>query len=296
MSHSEYKVRLEAFEGPLDLLLHLVRKAEVDIGAIPLAQIADQYVDHLRGIDRIDIELAGEFLVVAATLLELKSRLLSPPENTADETDVGGGESADALTDPGSELVRKLLEYKKTRDAADELDERAEAWARRGVVGPLGVDAEALRDAAERQIEDVDLEDVGVYDLVEAFAQIIAQVDMSRLGDHHVLLDDDDTPIEEHAEHIVDRLRHATPSELGRRELPLRALFQGKGRGAMIGMFLALLELVRDQRVGVHQDEARAELLLTLNETAGGLSKIGADPIQIEIKPLGPASSRDPIG
>ena len=139
MTTGEYKVRLEAFEGPMDLLLHLVRKAEVDIEAIPLASIADQYVAHLAEIEHIDIDLAGEFLVMAATLLELKSRLLQPPEDGA-QPESESAESAESLTDPGSELVMKLLEYKKTRDAADDLEERADAWTRRGKIGSISID------------------------------------------------------------------------------------------------------------------------------------------------------------
>jgi len=294
MSTGEYKVRLEAFEGPLDLLLHLVRKAEVDIEAIPLASIADQYVEHLAGIERIDIDLAGEFLVMAATLLELKSRLLQPPDDTAAVDSIDADDSAEALTDPGSELVRKLLEYKKTRDAADDLEERADSWAKRGQIGSITTDRQALRDAAERRLEEFDLDDVGLYDLVEAFARIIASVDMTRLGDHHILLDEDDTSIEEHAAGIMDRLRKTAPTEFGRRVMPFRQVFEGRGRGVLIGLFLAVLELVRDQHVGVAQDDATGEIALELKAPVN--PEIPNDPIRVEVKPIGPASARDPIG
>ncbi len=300
MTTGEYKVRLEAFEGPMDLLLHLVRKAEVDIEAIPLASIADQYVDHLAGIERIDIDLAGEFLVMAATLLELKSRLLQPPEDAAKNEGDADLESAESLTDPGSELVRKLLEYKKTRDAADDLEERADNWAKRGQIGSITTDREALREAAERRMEEVDLDDVGLYDLVEAFAKIIASVDMTRLGDHHVVMDVDDSSIEEHASNIVEQLRTVTPTELGKRVMPFRKIFEGRGRGALIGLFLAVLELVRDQHVSVTQDDDTGEIALELKatKTAGpdGQEPAVVDPIQIEVKPMGPASAPgDPV-
>lgn len=301
MTTGEYKVRLKAFEGPMDLLLHLVRKAEVDIEAIPLASIADQYVKHLAGIERIDIDLAGEFLVMAATLLELKSRLLGPPEdavhaNLDDEADTAG-----ALADPGSELVRKLLEYKKTRDAADDLEERAEAWSKRGPIGSITTDREALRDAAERREDDLDLDDIGLYDLVEVFAQIIAQVDLTQLGDHHILLDEDDTSIEEHSANILGLLRTTTPTELGRRIIPFRMVFEGQGRGALIGLFLAVLELVRDQLVGVTQDDATGEITLEFKEAKPDAvervqAPIKVDPVQVEVKPIGPAPlPRDPL-
>ena len=287
MTTGEYKVRLDSFEGPMDLLLHLVRKAEVDIEAIPLASIADQYVEHLAEIERIDIDLAGEFLVMAATLLELKSRLLQPPEDGAPQS-AEEDESAEALTDPGSELVLKLLEYKKTRDAADDLEERADAWAKRGKIGSVSTDREALRDAEERRLEDLDLDDIGLYDLVEAFADIIASVDMTRLGDHHVLMDEDDSTIEEHATSIIEQLRTSAPTELGKRIIPFRKVFEGRGRGALIGLFLAVLELVRDQHVGVMQDESTGEIALELKDD---IEHVSADPIQIEVKPMGPAPS-----
>jgi len=296
MATGEYKVRLEGFEGPLDLLLHLVRKAEVDIEAIPLASIADQYVEHLAGIARIDIDLAGEFLVMAATLLELKSRLLQPPEAGADADQIEGADPGESLTDPGSELVRKLLEYKKTRDAADDLDERAQDWARRGQIGSITTDRQALRDAAERRLEDLDLDDIGLYDLVEAFAQIIAQVDMTRLGDHHILLDEDDSSIEEHATNILAQLRTVTPTELGKRVMPFRQVFEGRGRGALIGLFLAVLELVRDQHVGVAQDETTGEIALEL-KTSEPAEPALVEPVQVEVKPISPSGpARDPIG
>lgn len=296
MTTGEYKVRLEAFEGPLDLLLHLVRKAEVDIEAIPLASIADQYINYLAGIDRIDIELAGEFLVMAATLLELKSRLLQPPDEASDAVVTDEDDSAEALADPGSELVRKLLEYKKTRDAADDLEERADSWSRRGQIGAITADRDSLRDAAERRMGDLDLDDIGLYDLVEAFAQIIAQVDMTRLGDHHIVLDDDDTSIEEHAASILSLLRTASPSELGRRVVPFRRVFEGRGRGALIGLFLAVLELVRDQHVGVAQDEATGEISLELKAAAPAMTDHHdasdvKSPVRVEVKPIGPAAS-----
>jgi segregation and condensation protein A len=295
MTTGEYKVRLEAFEGPLDLLLHLVRKAEVDIEAIPLASIADQYINYLAGIDRIDIELAGEFLVMAATLLELKSRLLQPPDEASVAASWEEDDPAEALTDPGSELVRKLLEYKKTRDAADDLEERADAWSRRGQIGAITADRDSLRDAAERRLGDLDLDDIGLYDLVEAFAQIIAQVDMSRLGDHHIVLDDD-TSVEEHAASILSLLRTTSPSELGRRVVPFRRVFEGRGRGALIGLFLAVLELVRDQHVGVAQDEATGEITLELKAPSPPRSERdeAADvkaPVRVEVKPIGPAAT-----
>jgi segregation and condensation protein A len=236
---------LEAFEGPLDLLLFLIRRAEVDVHDIPIAEIAGQYLASLEQLDRIDIDLAGEFLVMAATLMEIKSRLLQPAElrsrGPADDEDTGPAE------DPRAELVRQLLEYKRHRDAADSLERRRSEWERRRPVAAAAADAELVRAAAE-QLGEVELDDLGVYDLLEAFRGILESVNFDRLGDHQIV--SDDTPLELHADDIVDRLRRA-PADGDRPKLAFRAIFEGRSRAEMVGLFLAVLTLVRDQRVGV---------------------------------------------
>jgi len=255
-----YRVQLESFEGPLDLLLYLTRKHEVDIHDIPIAEMTDQYLDHLEHVDRVDVDLAGEFLVMAATLMEIKSRWLdrlNDPERAdraADDDDPTDDE------DPRMELVRQLLEYKRHRDAADELGRRRESWAQRFPNAPAGVDAERIGQALE-ELGDVELEDADVHDLVEAFRAIITSVNLDRLGEHEVV--SDDTPIELHAEDILDRLRTLPAGEPGApRRLTMRELFEGRTRAEMVGLFLALLTLVRDQRVGVEAEEAGVNLLL----------------------------------
>src|SRR5262249_32863000 len=117
-----YTVALESFHGPLDLLLHLVKRSEVDVLDIPIAVIAEQFLEHVRVVRELDVEVAGEFLVMAATLVEIKSRMLLPPEATAAEEEE---------PDPRRELVKQLLEYRKFKDAAAALEERAEAQGTR---------------------------------------------------------------------------------------------------------------------------------------------------------------------
>ena len=254
---TEYRVHLEAFDGPLDLLLHLIRKAEVDVTDIPIASIADQYVDHLRHVDRIDIELAGEFLLMAATLMEIKSRMLAPaPERRGREGDEGAEE-----TDPRADLVRQLLEYKAYRDAADRLDARREEWGAKVPAGRAGVDAEAIREAMASE-NDLDLGDISLLDLVQAFEAIAESVNFDRIGDHQVL--DDDTPIEIHAEDILASLRERVAGGLG--PAPLHALAEGRTRNELIGLFLATLELCRRRAIRVAQDGAGGPIVLALRE------------------------------
>lgn len=246
---SAYRVELEAFEGPLDLLLHLIRRAEVDLHDIPIATITEQFLESLGAIDRIDIELAGEFLLMAATLMELKSRMLMPtdegPGRTAGSDEEGG--------DPRADLVRQLLEYKKYRDAGETLQRRLRVWEQRYPAARAGHSPDPSSDA-----DDIELEDLDLVDLVEAFEQIISAVNLDRLGDHEIV--DDDTPIELHAEDLVDRLgREGGTIELGR-------IFAGRTRVEMIGLFLAMLELVRQRRVGVSQDDGTITVSLRAAE------------------------------
>src|SRR4249920_2054062 len=115
-----YKIRVEKFQGPLDLLLHLIKKNEINIYDIPIAMIANQYLDYLSAMKSLNLGVAGEFLVVAATLLHIKSGMLLPPNETADNEEDG--------PDPREELVRRLLEYKQFKDAARQLDGQERMW------------------------------------------------------------------------------------------------------------------------------------------------------------------------
>lgn len=274
MFTDEYTVRLEQFEGPMDLLLHLIRRAELDVTMISVASITDQYLKHLEHIERVDVEVAGEFLVIAATLLELKSRLVSPdPEKAATLENAVAEESDDS--NPAADLIRQLLAYKAYRDAADALDQRREQWAKRYPAGEAATDAEAM-DSFLQTVNDLDIEDLEIYDLVEAFQRIIETVQFDRLGSHNVTFDD--TPQELHAADIIDRLTTAAKSETGSGGLSLRAVFTGRTRSEMIGLFLATLEMVRQRRVRVMQDEATGEVVLSLGEEVADAAAVAAAP------------------
>lgn len=278
MTTEDYIVRLDRFEGPMDLLLHLIRKAEVDIHDIPIAAIADQYMRHLQGIEDIDIEQAGEFLVLAATLMEIKSRMISPPERPEGEEATTPGESpAGMAIDPRSELVQQLLAYKRFRDAADALDSARHDWERRYAAGPIGATEEPKE--AESDDAPVELDDLQLFDLVEAFARIIATVDLDRAirGAHEVAYDD--TPIELHAEDLLDRLKRAESESGVGAKIGLREALSGKSRGESIGMFLALLELIRRRAVTVRPNRERDDVevvLVPVDQAAPAASASGA--------------------
>ncbi|MFM9957772.1 MAG: segregation and condensation protein A [Phycisphaerales bacterium] len=277
MLTDEYTVRLEQFEGPMDLLLYLIRRAELDVTEISIASITDQYLRHLQHIERVDVEAAGEFLVTAATMLEVKSRLVSPvPAVEGEEGASGIGALARGAEEepdnPAAELIRQLLAYKAYRDAAEALDERRVAWAQRYPLSEAASDATAF-DAFLSTVNDLDIEDLQVQDLVEAFQRILESVSFDRLGSHSVTYDD--TPIELHAADIMDRLARERVMS-GAAALTLRAVFSGRSRGEMIGLFLATLELVRQRRLRVVQDEASGEVSLEQVEEEEAVE--GAEP------------------
>src|SRR3989441_4177421 len=129
VAEDSYRIRLDEFEGPLDLLLHLIKKNEINIYDIPIALITKQYLDYISTMKSLNLVVAGEFLVMAATLIHIKSRMLLPVETEGDEEDEAG-------EDPRAELVRRLLEYKQFKEAAGDLVQRGQQW--RGGFRPPG--------------------------------------------------------------------------------------------------------------------------------------------------------------
>ncbi len=243
MNQADYRVDLDVYNGPLELLLYLIRKEEVDIHDIPIARITTQYLAHVELIRRIDINLAGDFLVMAATLMEIKSRMLSP-RPSADPADPAAV-IAESGVDPRRQLVEQLLQYKQFKDAANSLQRRNEAELCRF---PRGAPHGAVRVP-------LDLEDVNLFVLMDAFNAIMASVGHTAFG-HDVVLDD--TPISLHQADILDRLERDGP-------FTLKALLAGrKSRGEMIGLFLAMLELMRLKKLIVEPAESTGELILKL--------------------------------
>lgn len=244
----EYLVRTDIYNGPMDLLLYLIRRNEVDLYDIPVAEITRQYVEYVNVLQSIDPNVAGEFLVMAATLLEIKSRQLLPRP-------VSGDDEEEDLSDPRLELVRQLLEYKKFKDASFELSAAAETQAAKWPRVPVKI--------APAPAGEVDMDDVQIWDLVAAFNQIMTSIGV-RPATHDVVFDD--TPIALHAVDIMDRLQR----ENG--ELQFAAIFVNRTKSEMVGLFLALLELMRQQRVKVSQEHSAGAIHVTL---------LSAEPIVI---------------
>ena len=233
-----FRVQLPSFEGPLDLLLHLIREHRVDIFDIPVALIAEKYNQSLARMATLDLDVAGEFLVMAATLAHIKSRLLLPRVEPAAD----GLETAEEQGDPRAELVRRLLAYQKYREAARELAERdlldREVFARR-----ISAPASADRQRAP-------LAEVPVYRLIEALDRVLRALE-PRVG-HEVVRDQ--LTLAAAMQSITARLGSPEP-------LTFLQLFEGqRTRGAVVVTFLALLEMVRLRLVRVHQAGGAGEI------------------------------------
>lgn len=236
-----YEVRLEAFEGPLDLLLHLIREHEIDIYDIPIAQITEQYLEYLGLMEALDLVLAGEFLEMAATLIRIKVQMLLPSP----------GEDGEEEEDPREQLVRQLVEYKKFKEAAGSLsgreDERRDFF-------PHGVDVRSYEGLLEDAVETEELlKDVSLFDLVDALREVLSRI--PRRIDVHAVAVETVT-----VEGEMDRIRAAV-SERG--FVTFAGLFRpSSGRGEIVTTFIALLELIRLGAVLAIQERIFGEITI----------------------------------
>jgi segregation and condensation protein A len=257
-------IKLQMYEGPLDLLLDLIRKNEMDITNIPMAEITRQYLDHLNQMKALNLEIAGEFLVVAATLVLIKSKMLLPADETLQE---GEGEGED----PRAELVRKLIEYQAFKEAAKELEEKEDERARI-----------FTRKIADYYFADLTPEDVGIdtfsanlYDLFQAFARVVQSIGKESF--HEVF--EEIISIDQKIDDIKKILEQ-------KNQVYFKELFQPQStRNELIVTFLGILELTKRKYLGVKQsrqfDDILLEKLETVPEGLGGeesSSRPGPEP------------------
>jgi segregation and condensation protein A len=237
----EHRVELEQYSGPLDLLLWLIRQEEVDVHDIPIARILERYLDVVKTLTMFDLDQAGEFLVMASVLMEIKSRSLLPRDEPLDDEEL----------DPRFELVKKLLEYRRFKEASGQLEEMAGEWSLRY---PPGRHPE-LPGAPP---DEIPLAEVSLFDLAMAFSRVMSEVGVDR----DIAIVYDDIPIERHVEEILDVLAE-------RPRLPFVELFPPESdRMRIAGLFLALLELIRRRRVRAFQREPFAPIELAVREDA----------------------------
>jgi len=220
-----YRVQLPVFEGPLDLLLHLIKKSEINIYDIPIAQITQQYLEYLDLMKSLNLNIAGEFLVMAATLIHIKSKMLLPPDDQEDEAQE---------EDPRADLVHRLLEYQRFKEAAEGLAHREEVW--REVF-------HRQIDPADQVEQDVVLTEVSLFDLMEALQSVLARVPKNKVLE----IVPDELSVRQRMSLLMERVEKAG-------SLSFEALFEEeRTRAAVIVTFLALLELIRLQLVVVQQ-------------------------------------------
>jgi segregation and condensation protein A len=246
---ADYQVKLEVFEGPLDLLLYLVRHEEVELYDLSLERLIQQYLDYLAAVPALDLERAGDFIAMAAHLIYLKSRRLLPPDQRAAEDDLGEEE------DPHFELIRQLIEYKKFKDVARHL--QAVEIARFDLFGrPPSEPPDA--DAADEAVAGTRaLRDVGLFDLLNAFQRVLGRLDRKAAEAETILYEENFTVAQK-----IELLRARVTAADGA-GVEFSELFAGAvSRVEVVVTFLALLELVRLKSLRVVQPEAFAEILI----------------------------------
>ena len=251
-----YEVKLEVFEGPLDLLLHLIKKHEVNIYDIPISLVTQQYLEYIDLMKDLNLEIAGEFLLMAATLTHIKSKMLLPLEEKA-------GEDEEA-EDPRAELIRKLLEYKSFKEVAEELGQREDTWR------------DIFYNPPDKTIEDEEVFiEVGLFDLLEAFRDVIAKIPEGKSFE----IEPDELTVRGMMTAIIERLDMAATEgvtlmsllEDGSACIEPLGCAQGKlhekfTRRNIVVIFLALLELARIRLIKLMQAGSSETIRIYRNE------------------------------
>jgi segregation and condensation protein A len=246
VADEDFRVELEAYSGPMDLLLYLIQKEEVDVHDIPVARILEKYLEALRSTNVLDLDRAGEFLVMASTLLALKSAMLLPTE------DPGLGE----ILDPREELVRQIIEYRRVKEAGALLrglqEEASLRWPRGRAPIPEAPPEEGAEPPGVREAT--------LYDVFAAFHRLLRE---TQSGETRRILYDD-MPMEQHVERILGAIAAS-----GRAGL-LALLGERRDRSFVLGTFLAILELMKEGRLMAIQGAAGADIEIMLQDSEAG--------------------------
>ncbi|MBK8980462.1 MAG: segregation/condensation protein A [Planctomycetes bacterium] len=262
-----YRVELPVFCGPLDLLLHLVKQQEVDIHEIRIASILDQYLAYLEVLEALDLTDLGDFLVLASTLMEIKSREMLPRE----EVDL------DDEFDPKDDLIRRLLEYKRFRDVSRRLERFAARRARMfDVAIPLPDEVDRAHREQEEDEELLDLGDIEIWTLTAAFARLMAETGQQAAS---MSIGVDRRNVAYYAELLLQKVRDGQEREFV-------SLFEREGgRYGLIGTFIAILEMMKQGVLRAHQREQHGDILvvfvgdptLTAERILSGGERLDAD-------------------
>lgn len=231
----KYTITLDSFEGPFDLLYHLIEKSELDIYDIPIAEIAEQYIQYISHMEELDLEITSEFLLMAATLLEVKSKMLLP------NIKVEGEQMEMEEVDPREELIRRLIEYKKYKNAAEELKMRQEVYGK-----------VFYKPKEEIEISDEDdiksLEGLELSDLIKAFDNIIQKKSKENNKNKFHEIKREEISIEEAMNMILRKLEN-------RNQIKFEELFQSRvTRSSIVTIFIAILELIKLKKIIIYQN------------------------------------------
>lgn len=237
-----YRVELEQFEGPMDLLLFFIKRDEIDIYDIPIARIADEYLAYVRVMEEIDLDGVGDFIYMAALLINIKARMLLPSQEADEE-----GEAVD----PRRELVERLLEYVRFKEAAEQLSTRRERRQEHFTRGDAANDRERVEEAHEVEV------DASVYGLVEALGRVLEANEEEEAPVHEV--EPIEHTVEEQQRYVLRRL--STESQVS-----FRDLVRGGSKGFVIATFLALLELARQHYLWLRLTEEASNFVVQERE------------------------------
>jgi len=256
-----YRVELNNFKGPLDLLLYLVRRDELDPLNLPLASIVHEFEQFIDLLEFLDLEMIGDFVVMASTLVEIKSRMALP---VPEEDDVPDGEIVD--DDPSSDLIKRLLEYRKYKQAASALEEHAAEWQER--YPRLSSDRPRVGNEPAADL----IKEVELWDLVSALARVLEK----KILEQESKIRDDDTPIHVYVEQVGTLVRE-------KERVAFTSLFDDAIRKSQIvGIFLAILELLRHHNCRAEQDSDFDEIsvlspLSDASRDAGRLTELATE-------------------
>jgi segregation and condensation protein A len=233
-----YRVELQQFEGPMDLLLFFIKRDEIDVYDIPIARIADEYLAYVKVLEEIDLDGVGDFIYMAALLINIKARMLLP----STETDEEGKE-----VDPRRELVERLLEYVRYKEAAHQLSTRLEQRREHFTRGDAARNRERVEEDHETNV------DASVYDLVEALGEMLEIEEGDTEPTHEV----------EPLEHSIEEQQHYVLSRLDKDpQVSFHALVERRSKGFVIATFLAVLELARQHYLRLHLRDDRSDFLV----------------------------------
>lgn len=238
----KYEVILESFEGPLDLLYHLIEKEKVDIYDIPISEITDQYIEHINAMKEFDLEVTSEFLIMASTLIEIKSKMLLPKVKKEELED-------EDCSDPREELVRKLIEYKKYKEASLELKDREDTYKKIYY---------KAREEIEYYEEELDLEGVDLSKLMQLYESILERgLDISEDIEFEEIKRDELT-IEESIRDVLYVLKL-------KGEIKFEELFEvDSTKSVIVTTFLAILELIKQKSISIKQTDNFSEIFVEL--------------------------------